>query len=125
MPVHRTRRLRRSFQDPKWTSKIRSAIFPSFLDNTAVISPAIGGALDSFYKYVEDQRYSRSIQGSRSLKDTATEVLLQNLIDLDNLDDVPKHIARCLWHTLNKRYVNSRIYPENSGHQAAINLLNI
>jgi len=106
MPVSRSRRLLRSFRDSNWTSRIPTAIFPSFLDNSTLISGSTGDALDSFCKYVEDQRLPRGLKGSRSLKDTAIEVLLQNLIDLDNLDDLPKPLVRCLWQTLNKRYVS-------------------
>ena len=105
MPVKKQRKLLRSFRDSNWTSKIPSAIFPSFLDNTTAFSGSAEDALDSFCKYVEDKRLSRGSDGSRSLKDTAAEVLLQKLMDLDNLDDFPKHLARAIWQKLNKRYV--------------------
>jgi hypothetical protein len=115
MPVIRRRKLLRSVKDSNWTSTIPSVYGLSSLefDNTYLVTAT--DKIESFYKYVEGQRLPRGLKGSKSLKDTAIEALIRNLSELDNLNDIPKHLAQCLWHTLKRRYVGFLVKHVDSG----------
>jgi hypothetical protein len=105
MPGIGRRKFLRTVKDSNWTSTIPSVYALSCLDFDTPYSVTTAGKIESFYKYVEGQRLPRGLKGSRSLKDTAIEVLIRNLLELDNLNDIPKHLTKCLWDTLKRRYV--------------------
>lgn len=106
MPISGRRKLLRSVKDSNWTSAIPSVYSLSSLglDTPCSIPPA-DFKIASFYKYVESQRLPRGLEGCKTLKDTAIEVLIRNLAELDDLNDIPKHLAKDLWNTLKRRYV--------------------
>lgn len=106
MPVNGRRKLPRPARDSDWTSTIPSAYSISFYDSSnSPYTKATAASINSFNRYVEGQRLRRGLKGSRSLKDVAIEVLIRNLSELDTLNDVPKHLTKCLWETLKRRYV--------------------
>ncbi len=106
MPVTGRRRLIRPVQNSDWTSTIPSVYSLSLLDFDAPrLTTTPDSRVASFYKYVEAQRLPRGLKGSRSLKNTAIELLIRNLSELDNLNDIPKHLTKFLWDTLKRRYV--------------------
>jgi hypothetical protein len=106
MPISRRRKLLRSAKGSNWTSTIPSVYSLSSLglDTPYLITPA-DFKIASFYKYVEGQRLPRGLQGARSLKDTAIEVLIRNVSEIDDLNDIPKHLTKRLWNTLKRRCV--------------------
>jgi hypothetical protein len=106
MPITGRRKLHHSAKYSNWTSTIPSVYSLSSLglDTPSLIKPA-DFKIASFYKYVEGQRLPRGLQGSRSLKHIAIEILIQNLSRLDDVNGIPKHLTKCLWNTLKRRYV--------------------
>jgi hypothetical protein len=106
----RRRKVPRSTRDSDWTSTIPTVYG---LDEPYFVTTS--DKIESFYKYVEGQRLPRGLKGSRSLKDAAIEVLIRNLSGLGNLNDIPKHLAKCLWDMLKRRYVGFLFKHINSG----------
>jgi hypothetical protein len=118
MPISRRRKLLRYAKGSNWTSTIPSVYSLSSLglDTPYLISPA-DFKIASFYKYVEGQRLPRGLQGARSLKDAAIEVLIRNVSEIDDLNDIPKHLTKRLWNTLNKRCVGFLFGRIDAGQQ--------
>lgn len=124
MPIHARRKVLRSAKDSNWTSAIPSVYSLSSLGlDTPYLATPADSKIASFYKYVEGQRLQRGLQGPRSLKYMAMELLIRNLSELDDLNDLPKHLIKCLWNMLKRRYVGSSLSVSMLDHKRQAMLL--
>lgn len=95
-----------------WTKTIKYAIAPSYLDDCkSFVHGPNRDLFQSYVKYVERLRQTQSgCRGSRSLHDTAMEIVMKHMSEFETLEIIPKHLTKRLFNGLKKRYLQESIH---------------